>query len=134
MFRLCKTIIHRGEKGMENKTANILGVNYTIIYSHDEKEYPLLAECNGYTDFTIKTILVRDHWDSEEDGTAMKDLDVLIKKITRHEIIHAFLYESGLSNNSKASDCWADNEEMVDWIAIQFPKMTEIFEQIGVLK
>jgi hypothetical protein len=46
----------------------------------------------------------------------------------RHELIHAFLFESGL-------DCcsWADKEEIVDWIAIQFPKLQNVFEQINVV-
>ena len=48
------------------------------------------------------------------------------KKVARHEIIHAFLYESGLSHNSE----WANNEEMIDWIAIQFSKMLKAFEEI----
>ena len=37
----------------------------------------------------------------------------------KYEITHAFLAESGLRGNCD----WADNEEMVDWIAIQLPKM-----------
>lgn len=39
-------------------------------------------------------------------------------------IIHAFLHESGLDVCS-----WAHNEEMVDWLAIQFPKLYEAFLQ-----
>ncbi|MFD1464645.1 hypothetical protein ACFQ4L_00875 [Lapidilactobacillus mulanensis] len=45
-------------------------------------------------------------------------------KDTRHELIHAFLCESGLAENSD----WAQNEEVVDWIARQFPKLFETFK------
>lgn len=47
----------------------------------------------------------------------------------RHELVHAFLFESGLSVNS-----WADNEEIVDWIAIQFPKLQAGFNAVNALK
>lgn len=56
----------------------------------------------------------------------LKKLDLLGLKVIRHELIHAFIYESGLSNENK----WAENEELVDWIAIQFPKLKKCFEKI----
>ncbi|WP_461218455.1 hypothetical protein [Lapidilactobacillus salsurivasis] len=55
----------------------------------------------------------------------MEDLEVYTRKTLRHELIHAFLYESGLDANSE----WARNEEIVDWIAIQFPKLQIVFNQ-----
>ena len=52
----------------------------------------------------------------------------------RHEVVHAFLEESGLSDCSLRPEmAWARNEEMVDWIAIQFPKMLEAFKWLEVL-
>ena len=46
------------------------------------------------------------------------------KQLMRHEIVHAFLSESGLSANALSPDgAWALNEEMVDWFAIQGPKI-----------
>lgn len=54
----------------------------------------------------------------------MADLEAYKRKCMRHEITHAFLYESGLSINSVTLDgSWATNEEMVDWMAIQGPKL-----------
>ena len=55
-------------------------------------------------------------------------LDVLYKKTLRHELVHAFLYESGLFNNTNSD--WAKNEEVVDWIAIQFEKMLKVFIEL----
>ena len=43
----------------------------------------------------------------------------------RHEIIHAFLYESGMKECSSATQSWVENEEMVDWFAIQIPKIVK---------
>lgn len=57
-----------------------------------------------------------------------------MKKTLRHEIIHAFLTESGLHGNTYNVDGgWAMNEEMVDWFAIQSPKIMRVFEELEVL-
>ena len=49
-------------------------------------------------------------------------------------MIHAFLAESGLSANALSNyTSWAENEEMVDWIAIQFPKILEVFKEADCL-
>jgi hypothetical protein len=46
----------------------------------------------------------------------------------RHELVHAFLFESGLHNDS-----WAANEAAVDWIANQFPKILKAFQEAGCI-
>ena len=51
----------------------------------------------------------------------------------RHEIIHAFAYESGLWGDSEGTLAWAQNEEMTDWLAIQFPKMEKVFKECDCL-
>lgn len=62
---------------------------------------------------------------------SVKDLVAYQNKVLRHEIIHAFLYESGLWQDSYGSKCWAQNEEMVDWFAIQEPKIHKAFKEAG---
>jgi hypothetical protein len=47
-------------------------------------------------------------------------------------VIHAYLSESGLNSSSNGVDCWARNEEMVDWFAIQMPKIVKTFGELGV--
>jgi len=56
-----------------------------------------------------------------------------MKETLRHEIVHAFLFECGLSACSGYADHWAKNEEMVDWIAIQGPKIHEAWKKAGAL-
>ena len=51
----------------------------------------------------------------------------------RNEIIHAYLEESGLSANSNMISAWAQNEEMVDWLAIQSSKIFATFQEVGCL-
>lgn len=65
----------------------------------------------------------------KQDAISVKDLVAYQKKVIRHEIIHAFLYESGLWQNAYSSKCWAQNEEMVDWMAIQFPKIQSAYKE-----
>ena len=54
----------------------------------------------------------------------IEDVAKYRKQVIRHELIHAFLCESGLHENCK----W-HNEEMVDWLAIQAPKLQKIFKE-----
>ncbi len=108
-------------------TANILGTEYNIVIA-TEKDYPMLKEVDGYTDTSIKLIVVDAC--NEVTPDSKKDLEMYRKSVIRHEIIHAFLYESGLAENSGSAQAWATNEEMVDWFAIQAPKIMRIFESV----
>ena len=107
---------------------DILGTEYTLIVSQESEE-PRLKECDGLCDETIKQLLVDSYSECRDDPTCKKNLAVQIRKNKRHEIIHAFLFESGLAENSG----WAQNEEMVDFFAIQFPKLLKAFEQADAL-
>lgn len=110
-------------------TVNILGTKYKIIFA-DENEKPKLKEADGYMDHSIKEIVVGKF---ESDPMSIEDLGNYSKKVLRHEIIHAFLYESGLWQSSNKSNAWALSEEMVDWIAIQSPKLFEAFKKCDCL-
>ena len=54
-----------------------------------------------------------------------------MNRVLRHEIIHSYLEESGLAASSNMSSAWAHNEEMVDWLAIQSPKIFVTFQEVG---
>ena len=117
---------------MENTKVNILGTEYKIEFG-TYNEYPALSELDGYTDTSIHLIVVDDMSGSDGCVDAKKDLESYQKCVLRHEIIHAFLYESGLAENSRGSESWATNEEMVDWFAIQFPKILKVFHELDIL-
>lgn len=104
---------------------NVLGTEYEIKIA-DATSDPYLNRMDGYCDDTIKTIVV-DKMTPDENSKF--DLKKHQNKVIRHEIIHAFLFESGLAGNSD----WADNEEMVDWIAYQFPKLKKVFEELNII-
>lgn len=102
---------------------NILGQDYKIFFRNKASD-PYLAEALGYTDFYTKEIIIADDLESygaTNDATRNK----LINNHTiRHELVHAYFFESGLDGSSD----YARNEELVDWIAIQLPKMFKSME------
>lgn len=114
-----------------NNQVDVLGVKYSII-GKTQTEDKKLNEGNllGYCDPTVKEIVYALRPD-ETDVMTCADLSYIEKKTVRHEIIHAFLYESGLDNDSSIVSAWAVNEEMVDWFAVQFYKIAKAFEKVG---
>lgn len=100
---------------------NILGTQYQLRYEQ-ATDAEKIKNSNGYIEPYSKEMVISNFI---EDGTAINNLEDFEKKVIRHEIIHAFLQESGLSCNSD----WATNEEMIDWIALQFPKLAKAFEE-----
>ena len=101
----------------------ILGTEYEVIKDAEEKDYPQLKKCDGFTDFSIKRIVVANF---DKDESSVDDIDWYKKKVLRHELVHAFIHESGLAENCD----WARNEELTDWIAIQFEKMLKVFMEL----
>ena len=104
--------------------ANVLGTRY-IIEDATEQKYPYLSQVDGFCDTSIKRIVIRKF---TADVGSLKDLEFYRRKCIRHELVHAFLFESGLDTNSD----WARNEEIVDWIAMQLPKLSKLFTQLGI--
>lgn len=113
---------------MGNRTVHILGSVWKI-YQRAADEDPLLENCDGYCDWTTREIVA----EREQSGT-LSDMEAYIRKVLRHEIVHAFLFESGLFESTCPAEAWAKNEEMVDWIARQGQKIYEAWKEAGVLE
>lgn len=109
------------------KTVQILG-SLWIILERSEVEDERLKDCDGYCDWTTREIVV----EREVCGN-LGDMEAYIRKVTRHEIVHAFLLESGLHECAGEVESWAANEEMVDWIARQGPKIYAAWKEAGAL-
>lgn len=108
---------------------NILGTEYTIeILLAADDVYLRDNGIDGYCDKTTKRIVVR----AEDETSELGNYDVYQKTCLRHEIVHAFLFESGLHQNFK-HDQWGHDETMVDWIATQFPKLQRAFAEADCL-
>ena len=115
---------------MENCKIHILGEEWTIEF-HDREEDPCLKESDGYMDSSVRLIVIDDMRYIELGDKV--DRYMHKQQILRHEIVHAFLYESGVDGNSHKSENWAIDEEIVDWFAIQSPKILKAFDDAGCI-
>lgn len=111
---------------------NILGTEYDLVRNIDPGTDHGLDDRFGYCNYKEKRVVIADirkieSWEKSSD-TIVKGM---INETLRHEIIHAFLYESGLWGSSAESGAWAVNEEMIDWFALQLPKICKAFAEAG---
>ena len=113
------------------KEVDILGTKYKLLFK-TEKEEPRLEKNWGFCDYHKKEIYITATIE-EETKESCKNLVDFKNKVMRHEILHAYLYESGLRENSNEIVAWAENEEMVDWFAIQAPKIMKTYKELGIL-
>lgn len=118
------------------KAAIILGTEYKIKKKRYKKDVRFKENrVSGYCDPIEKEIVYCDMstwpgWDRESPKRCV----IAEKETLRHEIVHAFLDESGLQENAiVVGGSWASNEEMVDWIALQFPKILDVCRQLDAV-
>ena len=107
---------------------SILGTPYTVLFDVQEEELPEGAD--GCMDQSVRAIKIGKF---EPSRDSLKNLNEYKNKVLRHEVIHAFLYESGMWNNSGSCEAWGQDETITDWIAIQFPKILEVFKELDCL-
>lgn len=107
---------------------NVLGTEYKITMCHDSED-PRMVDADGFCDETTQEIFAETYGEDPTEPNSKKNLSVQSKKVVRHEIVHAFLHESGLAENSFL----AQNEELVDWIAIQGPKIWKAWQEAGAV-
>lgn len=117
---------------MQDCNVNILGTDYRVIFKNREDDKKLV-NLNGYMDPTTKEIIVSTMKNETEDEMAVGNMESVRRTTLRHEIIHAFFYESGLWSDSATVEAWGTSEEITDWIALQVPKMIRAFLQVGAL-
>lgn len=117
------------DKGLAGIVISILGTDYTIRCVKATEMPSWFFENNkGYCDHTVKIITVEDLVERKDDyNDVLSDLEMITDQAVRHEIIHAFLRESGLGDESDMS------ETLVDWFALQAPKIFQAFCQAKAL-
>ena len=117
--------------GAPDKIVSVLGTNYGIYIDVPEREDKVLEGCSGYCDKTIKRISIMD---LSGDRCNLVDKEEYRKYLIRHELVHAFLFESGIGADTLWDIAGQEHpEHMVEWIAMQFPKLVKVFEQAGAL-
>ena len=106
---------------------SILGQEYKLLKGN-ETQYPVLKDANGYVDLYAKKIIIDETFTTPGSNFKSECPDLALNHIYRHEIIHAFFSESGINYNLSTDE----EESLVDWIALQFPKMRRVFAELGV--
>lgn len=109
-----------------NNSVNILGATYSIeLKKYDDDPVFKKREAMGYMSGIAHMIVICDAKTYPGcDDLSEEMYNIANKDTLRHEIVHCFLEESGLSSNSFSVDGpWATNEEMIDWFALQGPKI-----------
>ena len=112
-------------------TVDVLGTEYSLYLDVPEDEDEILQTNAGYCDDTSHIIAIC----REEPEDDIDDFASYQKRIMRHEIIHAFMFESGLGGDAvwHNIDRQKHPEQTVDWFARQFPKILKAFQTVGAL-
>lgn len=100
---------------------NVLGTEYEIRYEELKEE-----DADGYCDPTSKVITIRS-----DNTNKVQDFEELQRVTLRHEIIHAFMFESGLGASWQHADEFGHDETTVDWFVRQFVKIQKSFVDVG---
>lgn len=118
----------------QNTSVNItiLGSKWTIKYLDED---PLFENAQGYTIGPTREIVIENIKFNSDDPMVfdLNAQNINQKRVLRHEIIHAYLEECGLAENSSETEAWATNEEMIDWFARIGPKIFETYKELNIL-
>lgn len=118
-------------KKFNRRAIEVLGTIYTIEL-RDLKDDEQLKEAAGYCSFNGHEMIIRQDQEYYKNQTEEWITNNICCTI-RHEIIHAFMYESGLDQCAFGyTGPWARNEEMIDWFAIQSPKIYKVFTDLNL--
>lgn len=112
------------------KVVSILGTPYTIKIGISRKADKYLSDSDGYCDPINHLIVIAEKNEEYSDDEWARYSKICL----RHEIVHAFMFESGIDGNCK----WDIQDQthpefMVSWIANQFPKLIEAFNKVDAI-
>ena len=123
---------------------NVLGTNYEVKLMDmsadkdtDEGSFitdnDFCAFCNNYDKTIILTNLRDEKWYPTYKHLSLDAIVEAYKETLRHELFHAVFGCCGLKGNSHSSGAFAMDEELIDFLAIQSPKIFEIFKNANIL-
>ena len=114
----------------ETYKVSVLGTEYKVYVDVPQEKDELLQGCCGYCDKSAKRIAVV----AEPKDSELANWTYYSKESLRHELIHAFMSESGIDGNCLWDIAGEEHpEHMVAWLAIQFPKILKVFQEVNAL-
>lgn len=103
-----------------DRKISILGQEYRVV----DDESILRDNLDGLAAVYDKVIMLRPTEELLDPMTDTNTKKAYRREVMRHEIIHSFFRESG-------HERWQNDEDLVSWIAIMYPKMNEVFGELG---
>ena len=97
---------------MNKFKTEILGQEWNVCLCTEQEENRL-KECMGFTDWTSRKIVIGRIPDND---TNLDQPIVMLSKVLRHEMVHAFMFSSGLGDDWTHPAVGHD-ELTVDWVA-----------------
>lgn len=104
-------------------TVSILGAVWTVR-SATEAEEPRLDGVNGFTDWTTRAICLEKNTQGN-----IGDIKTYMNQVIKHEVVHAFMFESGLGDSFEHKD-YGQEETIVDWFAFQMGNILNVVMDI----
>ncbi len=98
---------------MKSFQITVFGQGYKVSICSMEEE-PGLENCSGFTDHSVHEIGILDKRPAIGRPDSMKDQYAFMKAILRHEIMHAALFECGITEEQRL-----DHERLADWYEIK---------------
>ncbi len=111
------------EQIMNEKAGIVVDILGTPYFVKEDTEALKLINADGECQAYSKTIRYRELDDFLFGVASLTEKRERRREVIRHEIVHAFFHESGLEQ-------YSDDEVLVAWIALQFPKISRAVESI----
>ncbi len=109
-----------------NLRLKILGEEYSITFSTPEQDIKLIENA-GYCDSLDKKIVINKNMGNYNILTHDESSkEQLVWDTIKHEIFHAFFFESGLCG-------YGNDEQLINWLAFQFEKFNNCLGELSIV-
>ena len=112
-------------KEYNGKKINVLGTEWTIKVLDPDDNRLTEMDCTGLCEAYTKEIYVKDRT-SIHDFRQYLNIEDFLKKVIRHEIIHATFFETG---NAK----YYEDEDLTEILAHLVPKMAKVMTELNLM-
>lgn len=123
-------------KNMFADHVDVLGTKYSIeVKGYNDDPAFSKSGIDGYCEQGTHRIVIGDlhtwpGWEDESEEFIIANM----KHTLKHELCHGIFSESGMEDNGdKCDGPWCRHEPLIDWIAIQGPKLYKIWQQANAL-
>lgn len=103
---------------------NILGQQYEVVFEAED-DNPKLKDADGICEIYSKKLILNTSYIDDPD--CFDNIAEYVHKVLRHEAFHALFAEMGIKG-------WFRDEELVDMLAMQYPKIRRIMDECDSLK